>query len=442
MIYQMTTYTRGLDIDFLNSLNPQQLKNEINKSSISKECISVINIQNDVSINFIDEINDIEKTELDTIIGQHIPLTNAPGPTYDVIVDSNGNGDYLLPSDAFADGHVTVYLRNGIYFETKDVVIPDYGSIYGESGGNVVIYFSGSNSIIIDATNGINEKIGTINVVNNSNIVSGTDTTFTNLSPGNYILIKANYHKIMSITDDTHLIIESNYMGVPISGLKYMAQNMYTGIHLENIIVAGSTSYGIFIRGCRHYTLMCIAIRKNAKNLYIADSGDNGSRCILIDSGNGDGLTLHNCVSMSFVSIDVYNNNGCGIRIEEFSESITFTTCKTSNNNGDGFNISDESIDVVMNMGVVKLNSGNGIKINSGANGTMISNCSVHNNGGSGIHTNGSDCIINGNRFSGNNTGITIIGGLDNIVSLNNLKNNTVPLDDSGTDTLKSNNKT
>jgi hypothetical protein len=73
----MLTFTKSLSNDFSGNLHTEQLKNEINNSSILLECVSVKNILDDVNIIFDttlgESLSSEEETTLNTIISNHVP---------------------------------------------------------------------------------------------------------------------------------------------------------------------------------------------------------------------------------------------------------------------------------------------------------------------------------------------------------------------------------
>ena len=152
-----TIYTYSLSTDFSGNLTLEQLKDEINAEvEITQTCTYVSNVADDVNIEFTGALITSEETKLGTVISNHVPATNTPGATFDAVCDPTGNADYLKPSDAFADGHKSVFMRNGVYFESTDINIPEYGSLVGESGPNTVIHFLGlPNSIKADGSGGV-----------------------------------------------------------------------------------------------------------------------------------------------------------------------------------------------------------------------------------------------------------------------------------------------
>lgn len=460
-----TTYTKSLSTDFGGNLKPEQLHTEIeDNTTITTSLTGIELVQDDVNITFVSTLSAPEQTELDTVIAAHTPVIYIQGETFDAIVDVTGRGDYLLPSAAFAAGHKSIYLRNGVYFETTDVIVPNYGTLVGESGGNVIIHFMGlANGVVADGSGGVKENTGTIAATNSDNTIVGTGTTFTNLSPDDFILIKTNFYTIASITDDTHLELTDTYRGVNISGVSYFAQTMHTGITMTKLIIIGSATYGLYIRACWHFSLNYVALKANTPNLYITDSGDSACTQLILEYGVGSGVTISNCASLSFNTMDIYNNTVHGIYMTDFIESAIFASCEASNNGGSGIYMTD-AVDIGITDCVIKTNTVDGVYVGLNSINTTISTVTARLNGGYGIQVKGDmtvltsnicnnnnigicvscdDCIVNGNIVNNNTVdGIKIdTGSTDNIVVNNNLKNNATALNDLGTGTSSANNK-
>jgi hypothetical protein len=465
------SYSYSITDDFKNAteVDIAVLQKNINTDTSVPATVSTVNTLGDIiTLTLTSTLTTEEKTALDNIITNYVFVEPITSEIYDAIVDVNGNGDYLLPSEAFADGRLSVFLRNGTYMETGNIVIPNYGSITGESGGNVVINFSGlANGIIADGSGDVAEITGTIAVTKLSKTIVGTGTTFTNLNPLDFILIGTNYYQIASITDDTHLELVDTYRGMNVSGFAYIAQTMYTGIMLTKIIVVGSTTTGIYFRACRHFTLIAVVIKQNNPNLNIIKCGDSAVLHVLIDYGAGAaGIVIDDCASISFDTADVFNNQGHGISITGSDESLIFKSCETSNNGGDGIHIDGTCVDLGITTSVIKTNVGDGIYVGVNTQNVHLTQLTCRNNGKcglralgnehnltsnfcndnneSGIYIHGDDSIVNGNTCRRNTiSGIKVItGSTDNIIVNNNIKSNTgTNLDDLGTTTAKSDNK-
>lgn len=421
-----TTYTKSLSTDFGSILNTIQFQSEINaEAGIVPTCTHINTDGDDVDIVFASSLTAGEQTTLSTLTTNHTPITNKPGAIYDAIVDASGDGDYLLPSAAFAAGHFSVYVRNGVYFETTDIVIPNYGSLHGESGVKTVIHFSSTASSISCDAGAAKETAGTVSVTTDTTTITGSGTTFTNLSAGDFILLGTNYFKIDSIESDTSMTLSLPYRGATLSGVAYIARAMYTGCNVYNLIVTGSTSHGIHFRGVRHFVIQSVALQLNAPNMLVEYCGDSGIKHVLSESGTGVGVELISCASMNMDVVDIYNNTSHGIEISGTSVSVVLGTCETSNNGGVGICVSGTSKDVNLTDCIVKYNKSSGCVFLSGVSHCMIDSTTIRGNGSKGVSADGVGQVVSGNIVEGNvDIGIDILGS-ECVVNNNYIESNT-----------------
>jgi hypothetical protein len=88
---------------------------------------------------------------------------------------------------------------------------------------------------------------GTVSVLQNNPLVSGTSTRFiTELDPGSLVNINSVTYIVLSITDDTHLILTTNYTGSTASGLTMSSGASRTGCGtpaFSPVTGAGSISF-------------------------------------------------------------------------------------------------------------------------------------------------------------------------------------------------------
>jgi hypothetical protein len=411
-IYLINKFTRGFD----NS----QLKTEI-----AAQFPTFIQIQvSDDSLYVLfstDQTNN--KSALDAIIESHAPSSN-PGAIFDAICDTTGQGDYLLPSEAFADGRISVFLRNGVYAETSDIIIPNYGSMVGESGPGCIIFFQNVSKSIKCNINSVSITDGTISIINGTNVVTGSGTKFVGLMIGDFILISTNYCKIASIESDTELTIVDTYQGANISNMNFVASSMFTGIKLSNFIVAGSKSHGIYFRNVHHFVFDSISLKSNAPNMLLEYCGNSSLKHILCEYSNGVGLTINNCSFMHVSISDIYNGTSHGIEINGITNSIILNSCKTSNNAGNGIYIMGNIKDLNITTCIIKYNLGSGIVQSSqSSSSSLINSTVVRGNCLKGISLNGNDHIISGNIIE-DNVGIGIEVISSNCLITNNLSKN------------------
>lgn len=436
-----TIYTYSYSTDFGSDLNQSQFHTEIIDSAIVVSLIGITKTGDDVDVEFAAALSAGDQTTLGNLISSHIPITNTPGAIFDAIVDASGNGDYLLPSAAFADGHRTVFMRNGTYVETTDIVVPNYGSLVGESGTNTVIYFPAvAKSVKVDGSGSNQETSGTISITTDTTALVGVGTTFTNLVANDYILLGTNYFKIASITNATNLTLADTYRGATLSGISYVAQTMFTGNKLSNFIITGSTTNGLYIRGCRHFVVDSLAIKSNSPNVLVEYSGDSAIKHLLSETGTGIGVKIDNCVSMALNVVDVYNNTSHGIEVNGESTSINLISCESSNNGGTGICVMNNSRDINLTDCVIKYNKADGLLTASTTHALMIDSTSIRGNTSKGLTIDGVDHVITGNIIEDNgDIGLEIISGVCSVVG-NILENNSNGIKLFGNRTTLSNN--
>jgi parallel beta-helix repeat protein len=376
--------------------------------------------------------------------------TNVVGITneYDTIVDANGDGDYTSIVSAFSAGKKTVFVKQGIYVETADIVIPDGGCLVGEAAGLVKIVFSGNFSVKSDGSGGSKETAGTVSITIDTKTVTGSGTTFTNLSVGDYICLGDVFYKIDSITDNTSLEIVETYRGNSFSGLGYIAQKMNVGVCLCNVVVNGSDGVGVYFRACHHLMLCSISLNSNTgDNLEIVDSGFVSCVSCISEHSGAKGIEIDNTLSVKFTNSAIKNNTGIGIDIINSSRNIIIDGCVASNNGGDGINITSSSSHVNITDCIITRNDLKGINTDSGtieitidgclieyndagidydSTDSRITSCLIGGNANDGI-VGGDSAVIDGNHIADNGgVGINLDSGdINNIISNNYIENNT-----------------
>lgn len=361
-----------------------------------------------------------DSTGVDTTFGGG----GSVGPrTYECIVDVNGEGDYLSIGAAVADGCSRIFVRLGTYVETADITIGDLGLLTGEAGAIIVL--SAGARIVIDGNGGIQETVGTISIGSGVSAVVGVGTTFTNLSPGDFILLGSEYFEIDTITDDTNLSIVSTHQGRALVGQTYIAQSMVSGIQLANLIILGSTADAIFMRAARNCFIGTTAVIGGAINLNIDSCG---SLSIFSFSGQdatgAGGLQITSTVSSAFNAINIFNSTRDGIRITgPGANGLTFDTLVLNNNGGNGFEIINPVFNINIDNAIIQFNDENGVEISASSTSTIMTGCSVVNNGGAGIIMNGELNQIIGSIVS-NNGGVGILSGDNSVIGSNKIIGN------------------
>lgn len=406
--------------------NSVQLEKEVKESSIVT-VLNDIDGQGDfVKFRFVNQITPAEKLTLDQIVTNHIPeiQLDSSSTSYDAIIDAKGRGDYLLPSQAFAAGAKTVYIRNGKYVESTDIIIPDHGVFIGESASPVVIEFTGPYCIKIDGSGGIKESIGTISIANGSSTVTGVGTTFSNLQAGDGILLDKNFYKIETISSNTSLIIDVIYNGKALNNISFIAQKMKSSITLQNLCIGGSTVSGIYMRGVSNTLINSCGFMKNQKGIEMIDSSNVSFMSCNSTNNSDSGYKMENCISINHVNGISHNNGNYGFCVIGQSQNVVFNGIVSSNNHADGVHFGANSEKMIVNDCAIENNNGHGINCDINTKNILIDGTIVTNND-DGIIIRGIGNIISSCIIRDNNIGILIINGsLMNVVDGSKIQDN------------------
>lgn len=336
---------------------------------------------------------------------------------YDAIVDEKGNGDYLLPSAAFAGGAINVFVRRGIYLEVADVVIPDGGELTGESQGKTIIDFQNGAFCVRGsfATTPTINSTGTIALVKGTNTVVGTGTDFTSpaLNPGDWLSIHSNTYEIKSITDATNLTLVQNYNGKSQSGLSFKANAMTSYNKVQNLTVRNSAMEGLLLIACRRLKVESVTVENCNSNFSL----DNATESSLIncssDSSQDVGILFNSCESMTCGMSFTTNSLSHGFMTTGECHDLLLSDIESSSNGDNGFYLSGNFRDSCVTKCVGKNNYAHGINIDNMANSFVLTGCSFSRNGGNGILSSGTAGLFTENVCDGNTeTGVELIGDL------------------------------
>jgi hypothetical protein len=354
--------------------------------------------------------------------------------------NSNNPGDYKSIYDAFSNGEKSVFVKNGLYTEPNEIIIPNGGKLVGEHNGSVYII----GSIKVDASDGVKENTGTISISNNTNTVTGIGTTFTNLSPQDSILLANNYLDILSIEDDTHLTLDSTYRGKSITNQPYTAQKMYTGITLSDFIISNSTGSGIYLRAVKHSIVKNVSsISSTQANFHFIDCCDSEFSTIVAISSLQQGILCESCIDIHLGTCNVYNNAGSGIAVIGNSNFIIMDKCACTSNSSHGFEIAGTSSDISVLGSLGKNNNNKGLTLDSQVTNCTIRGCTFTDNNGNGVDINGNSNNISMNIVRKNvGQGIAINSNFCNLIGNECIENTLDGVHITGNNANLSSNKT
>ncbi len=343
-----------------------------------------------VEIHFEDSLNESEEMQLRQLIS-----AKYTEPTiFDAIVDANGNGDFTSVAEAFLAGKTSVFVRDGVYVETRDILLPDGGQLVGESQSNVKIVLVSKNSIRVDGSDGKRIESGRISIYRNSSIVQGNGTEFTKAEPGSYILLGTNFYEIGTIQSDVTLELLHPYSGNDIVDAPCLVQRMFTGIKISNLVISESSSFGLFVRAVRHSSFRGIAIMRCSANFLIQDSGDFLIADVVCGFSQEIGLHISNSHSVHLSTLDVYNSLQHGIQCSQMCSSIIIDSSACSNNAGCGVFISRSVRDLNINLTILQNNQGSGIQTDETVQNITVAGCTISKNGQNGLEMPGLQNLI------------------------------------------------
>jgi hypothetical protein len=290
-----------------------------------------------------------------------------------------------------------------VYIETNTIVIPNGGQLVGENGA-IINFNSGSYRVEVDGNSGTVETGGTVSVVSDATAVTGSGTTFTNLSSGDYILLGSSYHEIDTITDATNLTLKFAWHGNDISGQAMRGQSMYRNVRLVNVRIINSAIQGLFIRGILGLKMDNMNVFNCTGNsIQINDCyGANIEQSIVKNSG-ASGILIDDsfeCTLDGYCHAD--NNDTNGIELGGVSEDIKVSACSFTSNGNIGIVVSESAKNIVVQGCVSELNDYRGIEIGASATNISLVSSVFSENTNHGIYLVGTNVVISGCIIDGN----------------------------------------
>lgn len=341
----------------------------------------------------------------------------------DAIVSTGGEpGTYPKLSAAITAGATYICVRAGTYAETTQIVLPAGVIIIGERATNTIITFAGLAvpALTIDGNTGVITSAGLISIPNGSNIVTGSGTTFTSLTPGCLISLSSVFYTIQSITNDTSLTITDIYRGRALVGATFVAYKMATGVQIEGITFANisCTSSGISIIGLQNTALRkCVVAGFPVSNVTLSICNVTVIENVLLRSSSGIGLVMNNVYNSAVNLSGCVNNGSDGIQIGLNSFNIFLTDLVASNNGASGINIQNNASIVNISRCVMESNQSSGCVSNNSTSIINFVECTVvHNN--NGINCGGTPCSVAACMVT-NNTGDGILASTNGLITCN-----------------------
>lgn len=302
---------------------------------------------------------------------------------YDAIVAQDGSADYELPSEAFDGGHTTVYVKNGQYIETNDIVIPDGGVMDGETADTTII-LTGTAQVICDG-GGVKKTNGTITTAFNSVTITGVGTTFAEADEGKYIQIGTQFYQVANYVSATEIELTQPFRGQELATQSYMLREMKTGVSISNLAIVGNASVNapLQLTGVLKARFTGILVTNGDLGIQAFECGILSFINVLSENCTGSsGFLIQDSYSINFTACNAANCDEHGFHFVS-GLSITMDNCQTSQNTLYG--IYCESENTIMSNSHINRNRAGGVYVNSTATGAQLTNSQLNDNQGLGI---------------------------------------------------------
>lgn len=414
----MTDYVYSVADDMPNGkVNTAHLSSEIEASSIETTLLDIntsggsvawgVTTGGSLTISFDGTLTSAEKTTLDGdttdpaggLLAAH---DNNPTPMdqyWQGVVGANEQ--FAKLSDAIAAGCTSIYMKNGTYVETSDIVLPNTGgiAIRGETPGGVTIVLVGSARVVLDGCGGTQESTGTVSVTNGSATVTGSGTTFTNLQPEWWIKVQGIYLHIASIESDTSLTLKAPYQGRSLAGQDFIAHKMCAGMILENLMLykpTAGTGVCLYMRSVNHGVIRdCLVSGKTTSShgIHMLSCTESFILSTVVQRCGGNGVFVEKS-SMAQVSACGFKQNlGDGIEFNDSQNCVVDQTISVMNDI-DGIHIANNTSAITVTDSIIRLNNGVGVNTEAGTSACVMDSCVVEQNGSHGIDFNGDDNVV------------------------------------------------
>lgn len=342
-------------------------------------------------------------------------------------------------------GGGTVFLRNGTYTPTSEILLTSSITIQGESTDSTIIDFNNA-AIGLVATGQNTYTTGTVAVSNNSTTVTGSGTTWTSAMIGRSIIISGIWFVITNVSSTTSLTIEAPFDSPTVSGVNYVIAEPITGVTLRNFTVQNSTDSegAVLFRYLQDGDIEDVVVYDSTIGFNFVDTSSVTAEGFFT-VGCGTGVNVNHAGVWTFTDFACYSSTGDNMVLNRmFSASISNATISSAGD--EGILVTESS-----NLGIydmtITTNAGNGIQI-SNSSFIQISSMLINNNGGDGI-----ELTLNADRVGMHLLGLQNNGAFGIQIVESNSADNTITscfflnntsgtISDTGTTTIQANNQT
>jgi hypothetical protein len=350
-------------------------------------------------------------------------------------------------------GGGTLYLQNGTYTLTADILIPSGVTLEGVTRDGVIFDCNSSYAIKSVGTNVY--STGTVTINNGDTTVVGSGTTFTSAMVGRYIWLDYFWYEITAFTDTTHITIDT-FNGSNIAGGAYVISAININSKISKVTIHNATGSGFVGSYTRELVVDDILAYGCGKGidldyaqyprlLFSADENTEGVNFNYVsgyyidfseaNDNTANGITMTNTLNNSYQNTSCDNNGGDGLSLTSCGET-GFLTSSYKNNGGQGIELVSGCNDNQFVSSVVSNNTSDGIKLTATNDRNTVVGVTIANNGGYGINIAASTCDNNqiiAPAFENNASGNINDSGTNTFISPQNTGSDIQTFTSSGT---------
>lgn len=340
----------------------------------------------------------------------------------------------------YASGGGTVVLLAGTHVRETDLILYEDVTLKGETFSTTLDFNNTNHGIVLSG-----EAIataGTISVTNGSATVTGSGSAWGSELVGASMFIDGAWNEVASVDSGTSLTLSSPYSGPNQSGASYVVANVassatitslnvvnsqstaiYTSystaliirdvnvydsahsirsnytefIYSQNIVIAGC-DYGYYFENSYSLLLLGVAILDITNDGFTWNTGgDSTCEDFQVVNCGGNGMTLTNTISVTFLSFTASDNTGKGIEFVSGCNDIQFIGGKVNRNGSDGIKLTATS-DRNAFIGITAdTNTGWGLNIAAATDdNNLVSACAFVSNGSGQVTNSGTGTKLRG----------------------------------------------
>jgi hypothetical protein len=330
-----------------------------------------------------------------------------------------------------------IYLKDGEYVLTEDIVIPSGVTLSGVNRDGTIIDCNSAFGIKMQGSDAYN--IGSVTMSTSATTVTGSGITeFVDTMIGQTILLGRNgylgWYEITGVTDTATITIDPPYTGPHLEEQNYtIATAVYNPI-VSRLTVTNATGAGITAQYAQEVNLDDIVvtgcgtgidfdevmfpktfatISANGTNLdWFEVSGFKVDFTESSDATAGPGLRLQGVGNGTCIDSEFSSNSESGVKMINCSK-IAYISVTMTANGRNGVEMESQCTDNKFTSLDIVSNTLSGVQLSTTSNTNIIYGCNLNGNGTYGVEVAASNfsTIVLGSQFAGNGTEAMIDSG-------------------------------